>query len=171
MDPMARGADSSSSDDDARVVRGTDTVGSYRDYASAQEAVDFLSDRGFPVDRLRIVGEDLRTVERVTGRLTTGRAALAGAGSGAVFGGLIGLFLGLFTLEPAVSSLILGLYGVLLGTVFGALFGAIGHAATRGRRDFSSVQGMVAGRYDVVAEADVAARATSELAELRARRT
>lgn len=149
-----------------RVSRGHEVVASCPDYAAAQRAVDHLSDNDFPVDRLRIIGEGLRSVERVTGRLTTWRAALGGAASGAVFGAVIGWLLGLFTVTPLVSALVLGLYGLLLGAVVGGLFGAAGHAALRGRRDFSSVQGMVAERYDIVAEPDVAARASAMLAEL-----
>ena len=61
-------------------------MASYDDYALAQRAVDQLSDDGFPVEHLDIVGSDLRLVERVTGRLTKGRAAAAGAASGAWFG-------------------------------------------------------------------------------------
>ncbi|MFB9451983.1 general stress protein, partial [Dactylosporangium vinaceum] len=76
--------------------QATVAVASYDDYASAQRAVDFLSDNNFPVDRVRIVGSDLRLVEQVHGRLTTGRAALAGAGTGAWFGLLIGILLGAF---------------------------------------------------------------------------
>ena len=154
-----------------RVAHGHETVASYSDYAAAQRAVDFLSDRSFPVDQLRIVGEDLRTVEHVTGRLTTWRAALAGAGSGAVFGAVIGWLLGLFTIEPLLSALVLGLYGLLVGAVLGAVIGGVGHAAMRGRRDFSSVQGLVAGRYDVVADPAVAPRASALLAELPADRS
>ena len=37
--------------------------------------------------------------------------------------------------------------------MWGAIFGALGHAATRGRRDFSSVQVMEAESYDVLVEA------------------
>jgi hypothetical protein len=51
----------------------------FDDYESAQRAVDRLSDDGFPVEKLDVVGSDPRLVERVTGRLTTGRAATAGA--------------------------------------------------------------------------------------------
>lgn len=47
------------------------TVVTYSEYDSAQVAVDRLSDTGFPVEHLDIVGSDLRLVERVTGRLTT----------------------------------------------------------------------------------------------------
>ena len=45
------------------------TVGRFDDYESAQRAVDRLSDDGFPVENLDIVGSGLRLVERVTGRL------------------------------------------------------------------------------------------------------
>ncbi len=54
---------------------------SYPTYEGAQRAVDFLSDSKFPVERTAIIGSDLRMVETVLGRLTRGRAALAGAGS------------------------------------------------------------------------------------------
>ena len=48
----------------------------YDDYAAAQKAVDFLSDREeFPVQNCMIVGTDLKRVERITGRLTTGRTS------------------------------------------------------------------------------------------------
>ena len=103
--------------------------------------------------------------------MTTWRAALAGAGSGAVFGAVIGWLLGLFTIEPLLSALVLDLYGLLVGAVLGAAMAAVGHAAMRGRRDFSSVQGIVAGRYDVVAGPAVAARASALLVELPADRS
>ena len=38
------------------------------DYARAQAIVDQLSDAGFPVEHVRIVGTGLRTVEQVLGR-------------------------------------------------------------------------------------------------------
>jgi hypothetical protein len=125
------------------------TVASYPTYEQAQEAVDRLSDEQFPVEQLDIVGSDLRLVERVTGRLTKGRAAGAGAASGAWFGLFIGLLVGLFTAGPAWIGLILG--GLLIGAVWGAIFGYVGHAATRGRRDFSSTRSFVASRYDIIA--------------------
>ena len=45
----------------------------YDDYAAAQKAVDFLSDEKFPVEHCMIVGTDLKRIERITGRLTTGQ--------------------------------------------------------------------------------------------------
>ena len=54
------------------------TVARFDDYEAAQHAVDRLSDDGFPVEKLDIIGSDLRLVEKVTGRLTRGRAIGAG---------------------------------------------------------------------------------------------
>ena len=64
------------------VSAAWNTVARFDDYETAQRAVDRLSDDGFPVEKLDIVGSGLQLVERVTGRLTTGRAASAGALSG-----------------------------------------------------------------------------------------
>jgi hypothetical protein len=137
-------------------------VASYDDYDAAQKAVDHLSDQGFPVENLDIVGSDLRTVERVLGRMTTGKAAAAGAASGAWFGLFIGLLVGLFTAGPTWLGLILG--GLVLGAVWGAVAGYVGHAATRGQRDFASVKTLVASRYDVIARGGTAEQARGILA-------
>jgi hypothetical protein len=131
------------------VSAAWNTVASFDSYEHAQEAVDRLSDDGFPVENLDIVGHDLRLVERVTGRLTKGKAAGAGAASGAWFGLFIGLLVGLFTSGPTWLGLILG--GLAIGAVWGAVAGYVGHAATRGQRDFSSLKTLVAMRYDVIA--------------------
>ncbi|MCZ4508740.1 hypothetical protein O3Q52_11095 [Streptomyces sp. ActVer] len=140
-------------------------VGSYPTYNGAQRAVDFLSDNGFPVERTAIIGSDLRTVETVLGRLTRGRAALAGAGTGAWFGLLIGLLLSVFAAGNH-HVLVLMLSGLAYGAVFGAVFGFAGHALSGGHRDFSSRSQIVAARYDVVADAEVAEEAKNMLIKL-----
>jgi hypothetical protein len=137
------------------------TVASYSSYEEAQTAVDRLSDDGFPVENLDIVGSGLRLVERVTGRLTSARATAAGAASGAWFGLFIGLLVGLFTRGPTWIGLIIG--GLLIGAAWGAVFGFASHAATRGRRDFSSAQSLVASRYDIIARGGHAEQARSIL--------
>jgi hypothetical protein len=149
----------------------TEVIGSYDDYAAAQAAVDALADRGFPVERVAIVGSELRLVEQVTGRRGHGSAALEGAVSGAVMGALLGLFFGLFGLvDPRVSGLALAFWGAITGAVIGLVIGAVGHALWRGQRDFSSVAGMQAGRFEVVADVEVAEDARRIIAERRVRR-
>ena len=137
------------------------TVARFDDYETAQRAVDQLSDDGFPVETLDIVGSDLRLVERVTGRLTKARAAGAGAISGAWIGLLIGILLGLFS---AGAWLGVVAAGVAIGAVWGAVFGFAAHAATRGQRDFRSVRALAASRYDLIARDGTADRARTMLA-------
>ena len=143
------------------------TLATFEDYPSVQHAVDHLSDHGFPVERVAIVGRDLRFVEQVTGRMTVGTAALLGALHGAVIGALFALGFGLiFTYNPDPALALLVLYGIVAGGVFGALFGALSHAAGRGRRDFASVPSVAADRYDLLVDADVADRAAALLRDL-----
>jgi hypothetical protein len=61
-------------------------IATFVTYAEAQRAVDYLSDTKFPVECVSIVAEGLRVVERVTGRLNWGKAALNGAFGGATTG-------------------------------------------------------------------------------------
>jgi hypothetical protein len=85
-------------------------VASFDRYEEAELAVDRLSDRGFPVERVAIIGQDLQTVEQVTGKMTYPRAAWNGALSGAVPGVLIGWIFGLFNwVHPLITSLLLAL--------------------------------------------------------------
>jgi hypothetical protein len=143
------------------------TLHTFEDYSSVQHAVDHLADHGFPVDRVAIVGRDLRYVEQVTGRMTVGTAALLGAVHGTVIGSLFALGFGLiFTYSPNPALPLLVLYGIVAGAVLGALFGALSHAAGRGRRDFASVPSVAADRYDLVVDADLADRAAALLRDL-----
>ena len=139
------------------------TVARFDDYESAQRAVDRLSDDGFPVEKLDIVGSGLRLVERVTGRLTNARAAGAGALSGMWAGLLIGILLGLFT--SGHSFFAVAATGAALGVVWGAVFGYVAHARTRGQRDFSSVRGLIATHYDLIAREGTVERARFMLGE------
>jgi hypothetical protein len=143
-------------------------VGSFESYEQAQAAVDYLSDEKFPVENVTIVGSDLRMIEKVTGRLTTGRAIAAGAAGGAWWGLFVGLLLGIFATD---GSAWIGtvLTGLLVGLVFGALFGWIGYAATQGRRDFVSTSAIVAGRYDVLCTTASAEQARALLARFSLR--
>jgi hypothetical protein len=146
------------------VSAAWNTVARFGDYASAQRAVDRLSDNGFPVGTLDIVGSDLRTVERVTGRLTRVRAAMAGAGSGLWAGLLVGALIGLFTSGHAWIAVIAIAAGI--GVLWGTLFGFAAHAATRGQRDFSSVRGLSAAHYDLIAREGTADQARNTLSGL-----
>jgi hypothetical protein len=139
------------------IPRGQ-VVGTYDTYVEAQRAVDFLSDEQFPVQHVSIVGSDLKMVENVLGRLTRGRAAMAGAASGAWFGLFVGVLLSLFA-SKNTNGFGLVIAALLYGAVFGAIFGFVGHALSGGKRDFTSRSKIVASSYDIHctwAEADKA---------------
>ena len=63
--------------------------------------------------------------------------------------------------KPAVPLLVV--YGVVAGALLGAGVGALLHAATGGTRDFASVQGLQAERYEILVDEDVADRAAELL--------
>src|SRR3954463_5735570 len=93
------------------------SLGVYDRYEDAQKAVDFLSDNAFPVENCMIVGTELKQVERVTGRLTTGRVALGGLLSGIWMGLFVGLIFSLF--DRGSSALAVILSTALFGGVSG----------------------------------------------------
>lgn len=128
-------------------------VSTYDRYEDAKHAVDLLVRGDFPVREVSIVGNDVRSVERVTGKLTYGRVALMGALSGAYLGLFLGLLLFIFQPDNAAIA---GVFvsAIAIGAGFGMLFGVLSYAMNRNRRDFSSVMQMVAARYDVVTSAE-----------------
>ncbi|WIK64728.1 general stress protein [Gleimia hominis] len=130
-----------------QLPTGTE-VASYRTYPQAQAAVDKISDMDIDVRGVTIVGTDLRQVERVTGRLTIwkvlGRAALSGIWMGLLFSLLIYLWM------PNRTPLIL-VAGIALGVIFYTAMSVIPYLLSRGKRDFTSVTQIVAGRYMLLA--------------------
>lgn len=140
-----------------------DVVASYESYAEAQGAVDVLARSDFPVARLSIVGSDLKSVERVTGKLTWGRVAIAGAASGAWMGIFFGLLLIIFApASPAGFGILIA--AVLIGAGFGVFFGLVSYAINRRRRDFTSTMQVIASSYSIVVDPELAGRAGSLLA-------
>jgi hypothetical protein len=137
-----------------------DVLGTYETYLEAQQVVDRLSKADFEVAKLSIVGNDLKTVERVTGKLTYGRAALAGAASGAWFGLFLGLLFFIFASAPSFAFLGAA---ALIGAGFGMLFGIVSYALGRRRRDFTSTHQVLASNYQVIIDPQLTAKAQALL--------
>lgn len=137
----------------------------YDDYAQAQRVVDYLADRGFAVANLAIVGTELRTVERVTGRLTRAKVAAAGAMSGLWMGLFVGVVFIVFSTDRQGGFLFIT---PLLGALFGVVFSQLGFTAlTRGgTRDFASISQVVATRYELLVEHGHAEAARALLEEM-----
>lgn len=135
-------------------------VATYDTYAEAQKAVDYLSDKEFTVQAVTIVGTDLRMVERVTGRITYARVAMAGLASGAWFGLFVGLLLTFFSptgsLQPIFTA-------VAIGAGFGILFQVSTYALSSGKRDFTSSSQIVAQHYSLLCLAENAGQARNLL--------
>ena len=146
------------------VPRG-DVLGTFDTYVEAQQTVDKLSKAELDIKKLSIVGNDLKTVERVTGKLSNGRAALGGAASGAWLGLFVGLVFFLISPTPEFSTVA---SAALVGAGFGMLFGIATYSLGRRRRDFTSTHQVVASNYQVIVETSLAAKAREILSGVAA---
>lgn len=150
-----------------RPANGTETgeiVASMSDYESAQKTVSKLIAGEVPARDIAIVGQGVRTVERVTGKL----GYAAAARSGAVNGVLIGLFLAAILVlgNPEVPmQLFVGF--VLIGVAVGMLLSLVTYAIVRRRRDFASVTQFAADHYEVTVLAASLAKARQVLGAAR----
>ena len=142
------------------------TIATYGSYREAERAVDWLSDKGFAVERVAIVGTGLQYVEQIAGRVTTGRAALSGAAQGAMLGLLFAALFGIFFTVGEGSFLGVLVYGVVAGALFGALLGALFQAAQGGRRAVASVAGTQAQNYEIQVDEAVADEAERLLSSM-----
>jgi hypothetical protein len=132
-------------------------------YGEAQSIVNRLAQSGYNVANIAIVGRDLVTVERVTGRLTYARVALRGALNGAWFGLFFSLVLSLLS-EPTTTSFAMPAV-IAIGAGMGMLTTLALYAMRRRRHDFSSVQQVLASRYEVTVPSGTAGAAQLALAE------
>ena len=143
------------------VLPQGEVVENYSSYAEAQSAVDTLARADFPVKQLAIIGNDLKSVELVTGKMSYGRAAIGGAASGAWLGIFLGLIL--FIFSPSGESTPMVFAALLIGAGFGMLFGLVNYSIKRKRRDFSSVMQVIAVSYTVLAPGELVHRARNLL--------
>jgi hypothetical protein len=139
-----------------------DVLGTFETYLEAQKIVDRLSKADFEVKRLSIVGHDLTTVERVTGKESYGRRAVRGA----IMGAWLGLFFGvLFFLLTATPNFPYVAAAIFIGAGLGMLLGISGYALNRRGKDFTSTHQVLATSYQVVVDAEHAARANELLSQ------
>ena len=126
-----------------KMPTGTE-VASYQTYAQARAGVDFLSDYGFDVSSITIVGTDLHMVERVTGRLTIARASMSGASSGGLWGALAGMFMSAGQNAGGTGTWVVG--GIVIGALVGMALSALAFILRGRNRDLLSSQQVVATR-------------------------
>jgi hypothetical protein len=139
-------------------------IGTFERYEDAQALVDRLAEAGFPVERVTIVGRDLQMIERVTGRMNPWKAALYGAASMIPIALLFGVLFGVLFAPTGVTLLTTVLYWLAVGLVAGAVVSLLSYLVFgRRRRNFASLTGIFASRYEVVADAAVADQALGNL--------
>lgn len=145
------------------VPRG-DVLQSVDTYSEAQSIVNRLTQSGYPVANIAIVGRDLVTVERILGRMTYAKVALKGALNGAWFGLFIGFLMGV-TATGAETLYVPATMAI--GAGLGMLFNLVIYSLRRKRQDFSSVQQVVASAYDIVVPNGTAEAARTALASAK----
>ncbi|WP_228484783.1 general stress protein [Microbacterium cremeum] len=133
-----------------RFPQGSDEVGqtvaSFPTYEAAQKAVSSLIAADIPAREIAIVGQGLRSIERVTGRLGYASAAR----SGAINGLLLGLLFSAILVIGSPSVPIQAFVGVLfVGIAIGMLMSLVTYSFVRRRRDYASVMQVVADHYEV----------------------
>ena len=137
-------------------VIGGRVIASFDSYAEAQRALDTLADREFPVEHASIIGRDVRLVDRVMGRVSAGKAALAGFATGAWIGLMVGLVFAIVS-PWAIGAISVG---VLLGGALGALWGLVAHALLGGNRVIESLRTIEAASYELVVDQPFAEQAS-----------
>jgi len=123
-----------------------ETVASFPTYEQAQKAVSSLIAGEVPARDIAIVGQGLRSIERITGRLGYATAARSGAVNGILLGLLMAF---IFVLGQPDVSIAVFLGVLLIGVAVGMLLSLIMYAIVRRRRDFASVMQVVADHYEV----------------------
>ena len=126
------------------------TVASFPTYEAAQKSVSSLIAADVPARDIAIVGQGLRSVERVIGRLGYASAAR----SGAINGMLLGLLFSAILVIGSPTVPIQAFVGVLfVGIAIGMLLSIVTYSFVRRRRDYASVMQVVADHYEVTVTA------------------
>lgn len=141
------------------VPRG-EVVASVERYEEARAVVDRLVRAEFSAGQVSIVGSGLRTVERVTGRMNVGRAALAGLLSGLMLGVFVGLFVLVLSPDAQLPTLV---SVVFMAIGFSVLWNVIGYTLGRRKREFTSTMQVAASHFDVIVLPEAAASARETL--------
>ena len=155
-----------------------EVVADFTQYEDAVKYVEKLVANGFPAGFIAIVGTDVRTVERVRGKLSYARVALNGAITGSWLGLIFAfLFGGTATASPGVSSPLTA--GIVMGAGLGMLFAVIRMSLAKSKRiapiDFRSgnitirVEGTAEHGIATIWDADILIWAASTICEMKKR--
>jgi hypothetical protein len=148
------------------VVPSGDVVGEFQNYLDAVALVDRIVAGGFAANLVAIVGSDLRTVERVRGRITYGRMAMNGALNGAWLGLFAGLIFASATSAVTFTNDVVA--AAVVGAGLGMIWGVTRMSMRGANRQFMSSSMIIAASYRVVVPDGMGAKA-NELASKAAK--
>lgn len=134
-------------------------IADFKQYQDALAYVDNLIKHNFPAGAVAIVGSDLRTVERVRGKVNYTRLAIAGATTGSWVGLIFGFLFG--TQPETTESQTVGsvLAAVFIGAGLGMLFNVVRYSLSKNKRSFVSQSSVVAANYQIQVPAQLADQA------------
>lgn len=106
------------------MIHNHSTVAVFNTHESAEADIRRLSEAGFPINQLSIIGKGYETEEQVVGFFNLGDRVKLWGKNGALWGGLWGLLsVGVFLTLPVIGPVVV--LGHLAAMVFGALEGAV----------------------------------------------
>ncbi len=140
-----------------------ETLDKFDTYPEAQNLVHTLIAHDVKASALSIVGNDVNVVERVTGTVGYGRAALSSAMSGSWFGLIAGLVFVVVSPDNFAAPIVAG---VLIGAGIGMLVGIVVFSSSKTlQKRYRSAQNIIASSYRVVVDHSESAKAHTALAE------
>jgi hypothetical protein len=144
------------------VMPQGEVIANFKQYTDALAYVDNLIKHNFPAGSVAIVGSDLRTVERIRGKVTYARLALGGAVTGSWVGLAFGLVFGggsAATQTELVSATAGVGQSVVIGAGLGMLVNVIRYSMSRNKRGFISQSSVIASKYQIQVPAALADQA------------
>ncbi|MEY4321243.1 MAG: hypothetical protein RLZZ471_1184 [Actinomycetota bacterium] len=147
------------------VLPQGEVIADFPKYEDAVAFVEKLVAGDFPAGLIAIVGSDLRSVERVRGKMSYARVALSGAVTGSWLGLLYGLFFGGNADTSSVQSFATSGLGssIFIGAGLGMLFQVIRFSLARSKRGFISQSTFVASKYQVQVPGNMVGEAKSAI--------
>ena len=144
-----------------------EVIADFTQYPEAVAFVEKLVRNNFPAGLIAIVGSDLRSVERVRGRMSYARVALSGAITGSWMGLIYAFLFGPAIDTANVTSTANGALGssIVIGAGIGMLFQVVRFSLSRNKRGFLSQSSMVAAKYQVQVPASMISQANEAAAK------
>ena len=138
-----------------------EVVATFAEYRDAVLYVEKLMTADFPPGSIAIVGNNLRSVERVRGRISNAKVAISGATSGMTVGLIVGLLSPVSTTSANVVAVTAAALAqpMLIGAGVGMLFNIVRFSMSKNKRSFASVSMAVAKEYEVQVPGNLVAQA------------